>query len=239
MPTDATGDCLIDAFAIFAGRARNPITWKSIRDELGDFMLYVANQADMEGDDSPWAACFRLCGEDEIMQRLHAAPHDQKGAISGWSKGVVGGSSLCSPNKSHLVTSTDTTVTAAPGDTGITASKGSHAAAATTEEAKKHTLDSSTLQAGSLAGILQEAAAVQPACGEKQKPSPDVCDNGSSTAYSSSDATPVKAASSTPDAATTAAIKKETHDHALLKAVKVAPVFLLLRRSPKRPMQRT
>ena len=46
MLTDAKGDCLIDAFSIHAHRVRNPITWKSIRNELGDKMDHIAHMVD-------------------------------------------------------------------------------------------------------------------------------------------------------------------------------------------------
>ena len=83
---DVMWDGLIDAFAIHAGKARHPVTWKKIRNEIGDKMNHIADMVEKEGEDSPWADCFRLCGEDDIVQRLHSAPYAQKGAITGWRK---------------------------------------------------------------------------------------------------------------------------------------------------------
>ena len=107
----------------------------------------------------------------------------------------MAGSSLCSWNPPDLASSSGHPVTAAPGDP--------------TEDVKKHTLDCLTLHAGSLAGLLHEAAAIQP-----------ICDNGSTAASSSCDATTVKAGSSHPDAATTETIEKKTLGDAVVKTVK-------------------
>ena len=81
--TALNGDCLIDAFAYHAGVKRDPITWKRIRNELADRMEHIATVVDWEGDEHPWAKCFRLCGEDDILPRLHAAPLVHKDASPG------------------------------------------------------------------------------------------------------------------------------------------------------------
>ena len=160
--TDAMGDCLIDAFSFHAHRVRNPITWKRIRNELGDKMEHIVDMVAKEGVDSPWAACFRLCGEDDLAQRLPSTPFEPKGEISGW--GTTGptlqGSSLCGLKPADLAASSGDPVTAVPGATGIAASVGSPVKGITPEDVKKHTLDCLTLQAGSLAALLQEAAAL-------------------------------------------------------------------------------
>ena len=171
-------------------------------------MEHIADMVEKEGEDSPWAECFRLCGEDDIVQRLHAAP--QKGAMTGWGKSGLKGSSLCSLNPSDLAVSSGKQVTAAADATCITSSKGTLVASITTEDVKKHTLACLTLQAGFLAGILQEAAAIQPVPGDSNKFPSDVCDKESATASSSSSAAPVKAASSPLATAKTAKIKKTT-----------------------------
>ena len=61
------GDCLIDAFSMHADRVRDPITWKRIRNELGDMMGHIVDLVAKAGSDSPSAACFRTCGEDDIV----------------------------------------------------------------------------------------------------------------------------------------------------------------------------
>jgi len=211
------GDCLIDAFSIHAHRSRNPVTWKKLRNEIGDKIEHIAAMVEKEGDDSPWAACFRLCGEDETISRLQASTYERGGGSSGWEQSGMAGSSLCSWNPPDLASSSGHPVTAAPGDP--------------TEDVKKHTLDCLTLQAGSLAALLQEAAALQPGGGEKRKLPHDFGDKGSTTADSSCDTITVKAGSSPPDAATIASIEKKHSVTRSLKRLRPVPVLLLPRRS--------
>ena len=129
-------------------------------------MEHIAEQVDWEGDVHPWARCFRLCGEDGILPRLHAAPLAHKGAISGWGNVGPCGSSRCSLNLAGVAASSGDPVTAVPGATSIADSAGSHATGSDTGDVQKHLLDRLAQQAGSgsLAGLLLEAAAIQPTC---------------------------------------------------------------------------
>jgi hypothetical protein len=61
--TNATGDCGPDCLAYFAGMPRTPMSWKSVRQELADFMLTVR-------DDPQWMAAFGACGEQVEAEPL-------------------------------------------------------------------------------------------------------------------------------------------------------------------------
>ena len=74
LPTDMTGDCFIDAFAYYEIKLRDAVTWKQLRCELSDYMEVIACQIEKSGGRSAWAACFKLCGEDEHLRELHTGP---------------------------------------------------------------------------------------------------------------------------------------------------------------------